>query len=635
MYALIDKHKKLIMIAFFVLIIPPFALFGIDTYFHGGGRAQSVARVGDYRISQSEFNRALRERQESIQRMMDHRADPELLNSPELRRSVVEALVRRHVLLQAAQRGGLSVSDAQLQAVIGESPMFQSDGRFSLELYQRYLRSQGMTPAMFEETLRQDLVLQQIEDVFAGSGFMPRTVADRMTRLFEQQREVSQYVVAPDRFAAQVKLEPDAARKYYEGNQHEFRLPEQARVEYVVLAADTLLDGIAVEPQEVRKYYEDHRAQYQGREERRASHILIAVEPGAPAEAKEKARALAAELLARLKKEPARFAELAREHSQDPGSAGKGGDLGYFTRGIMVKPFDDAVFGMKPGEIAGPVETQYGYHIVQLADVRGAKGRSFEEARAEIELELRKQRANRRFVEIAETFNNTVFEQSESLKPAAALAKTTVQQSGWITRERAQEERLNHPRLLQAIFAEDVLKNGRNSEVVEVAPGVLVAARLIEHKPSVVQPFDEVEGAIVKKLTSQRAGQLAAQEGRSLLEQLRQGKEVKVAWSKPRLVGRADAAEGLSEPVLRQAFRADTAKLPSFAGTDLPGGAYALIRVTRVVEPEKTSPEQRRQIAQGLREMLAQEELQAYVASLQRKTGVTISREALEAGQPR
>lgn len=629
MYNLIEKHKRFLMIALFVLIVPPFALFGIDTYFQGGGRGQFVARVGDYQISQSEFNRALRDRQEAIQRMMDNKADSALLDSVEVRRSVVESLIRRHLLLDAARRGGMAVSDGQLQNVIGESQLFQSDGKFSMEAYERYLRSQGMTPAMFESTVRQDLILQQIEDVFGAGGFLPRAVAERMTRVFEQQREVSRFVIAPDRFVPQIRLEQDAAKKYYDANQSEFRVPEQARVEYVTLTADALLAGITLEPEEARKYYENNRSQYQTRDERQASHILIAIEPDAGADAKEKARTQAAELHAQVTKQPARFAELAKAHSQDPGSAGKGGDLGYFSRGTMVKAFDDAVFGMKPGEISGPVETPYGFHIIQLNGMRGGEGRSFEEVRAEIETELKKQRANRRFAELAENFNNTVFEQSESLKPAAEIAKSGSRRSGWITRERAAEEHLNHPRLLQAIFSEEVLRNKRNTEAVEVAPGVLVSARLIEHKPSVVQPFAEVEGVIAKKLTLQRAGQLAAQEGRSLLEALRQGKETQVAWSTPRLVGRADVKE-LGEPVLRQAFRVGTTRLPAFTGADNPGGGYTLIRVTRVVEPEKITAEQRKEIAQGLRDMLAQEELRAYVASLRQKSGATISREVLE-----
>lgn len=634
MYDLIDKHKKLIMITLFVLIIPPFALFGIDTYFHGGGRGQFVARVGDHQISQAEFNRALRDRQEAIQRMLDNRAAPELLDSPEVRRSVAESLVRRYLLLDAARRGGMAVSDNQLQTVIGESQLFQSDGKFSMQAYENHLRSQGMTAAMFEESLRQDLILQQIESIFRAAGFVPRAVAERMTRLFEQQREVSRYVIAPDRFVAQVKLEQDAAKKYYEANRDEFRVAEQARVEYVTLTVDSLLDSVTLEPDAARKYYEGNRTRFQTREERRASHILIAVEPDAAAESREKARARAAELHAQVAKQPARFAELAKANSQDPGSAEKGGDLGYFGRGTMVKAFDDAVFGMKPGEISAPVETQYGFHIIQLNDLRGGGGRGFEEVRGEIEADLKKQRANRRFAELAENFNNTVFEQSESLKPAAALVKSAPAQSGWITRDRAPEAQLNHPKLLQAIFSEDVLKNGRNTEAVEVAPGVLVAARLIEHKPSVVQPFGDVEGAVVRKLTLQRAGQLAAQEGRSLLESLRQGKEAPVEWSKPQLVGRADAKE-MGEPVLRQAFRADAGKLPAYTGTDNPGGGYTLIRVTRVVEPEKVAADQRKELAQGLRDMLAQEELQAYVASLRQKSGATISREVLESGQPR
>lgn len=628
MFAFISNHKRLVQIVLAIIFLP-FAFFGVDSYFRSGDAAVAVATVGGYEISQGQFNRALRERQEAIQRMTGGRADPALLNSAELRFNVLEALIRERLLLHRA--AGMAVTDRKLQTEIGELPLFQENGKFSFQIYERFLKSQGMTPAMFEAKLRHDLILQNLDDAYGGTAFVPRTVIERLARLSEQQRELSLFTIAADKFVPQVKIESDAPKKYFDSHQDEFRIPEQVRVEYVTLTAESLLAQIPLDAAEVRKYYDAHRAQYEIREEREASHILIATAATAGAEAKQKARALAEEIHKQLKQDPARFAELAKQHSQDPGSAAKGGDLGYFPRGTTPKAFEDAVFQLKVGEISPPVESVDGFHIIRLTGVRGGQTRSLEQVQGEIEIELKKQRAGRKFAEISENFNNVVFEQAESLKAAAELAKASPQQSGWITRERA-DVPLNNPKLLQAIFSEDVLKNKRNTEAVEVAAGVLVAARVIEHKPVAVQPFAEVSVAIVKKITLQQAGQLAAQEGRAQIEQLRQGKDAQVTWGPAQLVGRA-GAKGLSEPVLKQAFRAETARLPAYAGVDDPGGGFTLVRVTRVVEPEKIPPERQKALSEGLRQMLGQEDMLAYIGSLKQKADLKVSKELLEKKQ--
>lgn len=629
MFELVSKHKKWIMIGLFVLIIPPFALFGIDSYFRDTARTQSLATVGDSEISEQEFTNALRERQEQLRNMTGGRVDPALLDTPEQRFAVLENLIRQRVLLLHAARSGLTVTPEQLRTYIAQAPELQENGQFSRERYQQFLRERGLTATAFENDLRRNLLLIQLSEAFVETSFAPRTVAERVLRIAEQQREVSRAVISPERFVGQVKLEEGAAKKYYAENQDEFRVPEQARVEYVTLSGDALADTIQIDGGEVKQYYEQNQRQFGVGESRQASHILIAADPSAGPEAKQKARALAEQLQAELKKDPSRFAELAKKHSQDPGSAAKGGDLGTFSRGVMVKAFDDAVFSLKVGEISAPVETEFGYHIIRVTGVSPAKVRSFEQARPEIEKELRKQRAARAYAEVAEKLNNIAFEQSESLKPAAELLKQAPQTSGWITRNRAEEPRLNNPKLLQAIFSEDVLVNKRNSEAVEVAPGTIVVARVIEHKPSALRPFEEVKGAIEKKLVEMRASQLAAQEGRQLLEQLRQGKDVPLQWSAPQLVSRADQ-QGLNEALLKQVFKADASKLPAFSGIEAPGGGFALLRISKVVEPPSVDRAQQKSLGEGLAQVLGQEQFAAYLASLTGKTKVSIYKEQLE-----
>jgi peptidyl-prolyl cis-trans isomerase D len=299
----------------------------------------------------------------------------------------------------------------------------------------------------------------------------------------------------------------------------------------------------------------------------------------------------------------------------------------------MVKAFDDAVFSMKPGDISQPVETEFGYHIIRLAGIRAGKAKSFEEARPEIESELKKQLASRKYAELAESFSNTLFEQSDSLKPAADLIKAAPQKSGWISRNGAENALLGNPKLLQAVFSEDVLKNKRNTEAIEVASGVLVAARVLEHKPSAVQPFDQVSAALIKKLTLQQAAQLAAQEGRARLTAIREGKDAgkdaQIVWSAPQMASRGDP-KGMPVDALRQAFKSDVSKVPAYAGVEVAGGNYMLIRISKVQEAAEGAKDKQNAIAQTLRQVSGQAELAAYLASLKLKSDVKIRKEMVE-----
>lgn len=635
MFDFVTQNKKLIQVVLFIIFLP-FAFFGIDTYFRGIDGGQAVAQVGGYSISQEEFSRALRERQQLLQRMMQGRVDPSLLDSPELRYSTLETLIQRRLLLDSALRAGITVSDEQLTRYIGEQPVFRDEsGGFSLARYEQYVKSENMTPVMFEARLRQDMILQQFTDGYADSGFAPRTVIERLARLSEERREVSQSVIAPDRFMSQVRLEADAAKKYYDANPGEFQIPEQVRVEYLALTPDALMAGIQLNPAEVEAAYQQQVVS--ARKERA------------------EARARVEKIFAEVKKDPKRFEELAKKLSQDPGSAEKGGDLGFFSRGAMVKPFADAVFRLKKeGEISPVVSTEYGFHIIKLTAIRQPAGgqakAGAEERRAshilvtapkepeikggknEVELALKRQIAQKRFAEVADQFVNVVYEQSESLKPAADLLRTAPQTSGWITRTRASEPLLNNPRLLAAVFSDDVLRNKRNTEAIEVAPGTLVAARVVAHKPESMQPFEEVRAAVEKRLAARAAARLAAEEGRRLLKEIAEGRAVKVAWSAPQLVSRSEP-KGLSEPVARQAFQVDFWKLPAYAGVENPQGGYTLVRITRVQAAENIPPETISALTDRLRQILGQEAVAAHVATLKQKAGVKINKEQLEKKQ--
>jgi len=631
MFDFVNKHKTLIQIVLAVIFLP-FAFFGVDSYFRGTGVGQAVAKVGDYSISQEEFSRALRDRQEALQRMAQGRVDPALLDNPEVRYATLDGLIQRRLLLDSALRAGVTVSNERLKDLIGKQQVFQDEtGQFSLARYEQYLKSEGMTPAMFEARLRQDIALRQFADGYADTTFVPRAVVERLARLSGQRRELSQYVLSAEKFMKQVKLDADAAKQYYDANPAEFRIPEQVKVEYLVLSIELLQQQAQPDPADVKKYYETNRSQFEVKESRQAAHIFVNVDAASGAEAKQNARARAEEIYQQLQKAPAGFAELAKKRSEDPGSAANGGDLGYISRGSMkdVPEFEEALYKLKPGEISAPVESKLGYHIIRLTAVRPAQLKSLEEVRGQIEQELGKQLAGRRFAELADGFNNVVYEQSESLKPAADLIKAAPQVSGWIIRSRAGEPLLNNPRLLAAVFSDEVLRNKRNTEAIEIVPGTLVAARVVEHKPESVQPFESVRAALERRIALRAAGRLAVEEGRRLLGELIQGKSVEIAWSAPQIASRAEF-KNIPEPVIRQAFRLDTSKLPAYAGVENPQLEYTLVRVAGVQEAVELPPEKASELAGALRQVLAQEAMAAYLAALKQKAGVTINKEFLE-----
>ena len=625
MFDFVHKHKTLIQIVL-ALIFLPFAFFGVDSYFRSSDHGADLGSVNGRPITQAEYAQALQERQAALQRMIGGTVPPAMLDSPEIRAAVLDGIVRQRLLIDRAVAGGVLVADGQLRQLIGEQAAFQENGRFSDARYTELLRRQNMTPVSFENGLRRDLMVDRVQEAYRASAIASNAVAERLLRINAQQREVSQHLIDPQQFVTGVKLADDAVKQYYDAHQDEFRIPERARIEYVALSLEAVAGQGDVSAEDVRAHYEQNLKQYARGEERQASHILIAVDAGATPEQKKGARARADGLLAQVRKNPASFADLAKKNSQDPGSAAKGGDLGFFPRGAMVGPFEETVFAMKPGQISDVVESQYGYHIIKLAAV---KGRGFEDVRKQVESDLRKSRAGKRFSELAEQFSNLAFEQGDSLKPAADALKLPVQAGGWVNRNAADNKLLNNPKLLQAIFSDDVLKNKRNTEVIDIGNNTLVAARVVEHVPAGTFPLAEVGAAISRQLTLKQAAQQAATKGRELLAQLKSGQSAGSDWSAAKLVSRREA-QGFAPQEIAEIFKLDAAKLPAYAGVETPRGGFLLLRVSKVVDATDVDPARRKATADELRQAAELEELNAYVATLKAKADVKLKLENLD-----
>jgi peptidyl-prolyl cis-trans isomerase D len=633
MFEFVQKHKRWMQGILLVIIVPSFALFGIDIYFRNAGTGGAVAKVGDASISDMEYSQALRQAQERMREMMQGKGDPAMWNSPQFKESVLNELVERRVALNHARRSGMAVSTPELQKVVAQFEAFHDEsGKFSRDRYRQLLKNQGLSEAAFEDDVSNGIVLGQVQNVYAGSGFLSDSVVERLLRIREQEREVSQVVFNPAEYTKQVKVSAADADKYYAEHQSEFQIPERVRIEYLLLSVEAAERNAAVTDEELRKLYEEGRERFTTPEERSASHILIAAPATASADEKAKAKAAADDLFRQVTAAPSKFGDLARKHSQDPGSAEKGGDLGSFGRGLMVKPFDDAVFAMKKGEIAGPIETQYGYHIIRLDQVTGGEVTPFEKAKPQLAEEARKAKAGKAFSEAAEKFNDMVYEQYDSLQPAADALKLTVQKSDWVSRAGGNmNPLLNDQKVLAALFSDEVLKNKHNTSAIEVQPNTLIAARVTEHQPAAPLPIAEVRPDIQRHLIEEAAMKLAETEGKAAAEKLQKGEAVKLDWSAPQSVS-LQKRQGLHPEGAKAVFGADVTKLPVYAGVPAQQGRYVIYRITKVKDVGEIDPAQKKALARQLAQMAGQEQYQAYIGSLRERANVKIDRKKLDEG---
>jgi peptidyl-prolyl cis-trans isomerase D len=638
MFDTVRKHQRLMQFVLLVLIFPAFAFFGIQGYEKFFSDEGTVAKVGSSKISRQEFDLAHRRQIEQLRQMLGERFDSSLVDNDAARGQVLDGLIAQRALLAEALDKHIAVPDEQLRRAIAAIPgLTGSDGKFDIERYRQLLRVQGKNEQIFEGEMRSDLALQALPEAISQTAFVPASLVDRMIALGEQTREVRELLFKPEDFAAKVNPTDAQLSAFYERNAQAFEVPENARVEYLVLSGDAVAKQIKVSEQDARAYYEQNKARYTTPEQRRASHILVKVEPGASDAQKKAARAKAEDILARLKA-GADFAALAKAESQDPGSAASGGDLGFFTRDTMVKPFADAAFALGQGETSGVVESEFGYHVIRVTEIRPATQRDFEAVRASIEAEIRAQQVSSRFAEAAETFSNLVYEQADSLAPAAQRFGLQVQTADEVGRANTpslpREHPLNNPRVLAALFSADSIASKRNTEAIDVGNNTLVSARIVEHRPAQRKPFDAVKEQVRQLAVREESHKLAVQAGEARLKALRAG-EAAAGLSAPRTVTRAPGPQ-MPAQAIEAVFGAPSEPLPAFVGTDLGPQGYAIYQVTKVTLPDAKRVEERRATyRQQLQQVYAQQALSDYLESVKARSKIVRYPERLASGDGR
>jgi peptidyl-prolyl cis-trans isomerase D len=630
MFDLVHKNKRIIQV-FLALIAITFMTWGIESYTRMRGGRDTVAAVNGLEISARELDDEVRRRHDQLRQALGANYDPAQFDTPEMRRQLLESLVAQRLIASAALSAHLTVTDGALVDTIHSIPAFKgADGAFSKSTYESVLRQQSppMSPAQFESRLRYDLSLAQLSRAVGESAIPSRTLSERLAVLEAQQREISEFRILAEQFVPQVKVSDASIKAYYEANQAQFQTAERVKAEYIVLSAQAMAAQETIKPEEVRAQWESAY--------------------GPKLREKEEARKKAEAIAAALRKDPASFADVAKKESQDPGSREAGGDLGFAARGSFVKPYEDALFRMKEGQISDVVESEFGFHVIQLTGVRKQDGKEarrsshilvpapadakpFEAMRAEVEAELRKARAQRRFGEAADAFQNMVYEQPDSLKPAAERFKLKVETSGWIGRSAGEGGGpLENRKLLSALFSSDALRSKRNTDAIEVAPGMLVAARVLEHQPAAQRKLEEVKDDIAALLQRQQAAELARKDGAAKLEQLRKGAGAAVKWSPPKTVSRRDP-QNLPGEVLRPVMSADVSKLPAYIGLPVADAGYMLVRVSKVVEGD---PKQGGDPVPRAAGLVGAAQFEAYVASLRKQASIEINQANLEKKQP-
>ena len=609
------------------LITIPFALFGIDSYLNQAGGNVAVAKVGSDKISVQEYSNAI----ETVRNRMQsegQKVDSAMLETPAFKQSVLDGLITRRLVNAEIHRANFKISDRQLSEHILAMPEFQDNGKFSEDLYQKTLVQNKLTATKFENSIRGDLVTQQARDGLARLVFVPKSVAALSLQLAHQKRDLSTAEIKTVAFLPQVKVTPEQVKAYYELHKDKLKVPEQVKVEFALLSAASLVAQMKVTDEEVKAFYDENSAKFQGDEQRQASHVLIGFGVGAKEAEKAAAKDKILGILDQIKKNPKRFEELATKFSQDPGSATKGGDLGSFGRGAMVKPFEDAVFGMKVGQVSDVVESEFGYHIIRLDGISGASS-SYESMKPQIKGELSWQKAQAKYAELTEEFSNAVYEQSGSLQPAAKKFNLQLQTSAWLSREDGAKFFKNE-KLMAMVFSDEVLKEKRNTEAVEVSPNNLVSARVLEYKAAAPRTFDEVKSGIEAVLKLEQAVKLAKEKGDTILAKLNAGETMKeLEWTSPVTVSRKDA-QGFTDPVMNRVYKLNTIKLPAFGGFVDANRAYVFLQISGVSDALAEDKQAKETAELEFDSAVAAEYVSAYGKSLKARANIEVNRKLLE-----
>ena len=640
MFDFVHNNKRLVQFML-ALVALPFAFFGVDSYVRTMSSDKDVATVGGQAVTPQDYENALRNQQAQMQRMLGKNYDPAMFENPEVKQQVLDGVVNQRLLQVVGQDMKLAASDAEVNKVISNIPDFQEDGKFSEKKAAEILQANRLTVPGFRSNVRNDLAMQTLQDPLGRSGFASVAQVGLYQKLTEQGREVQVATVDVNAFMAQAKIDDAAIKAEYEKSPDSFRAPEQVKIEYLQLDQAAFLSTVTVSPDDTKGEYAKRVKEFSAPEERRASHILLSVEKddkGQPkAASKDAAKAEAEALMKQVGSTADSFATIAKAKSKDPGSAAQGGDLGFFGRGQMVKPFDEAVFSMKPGELRGPIESDFGFHIIRLTEVKPERVKPLDEVKAQIEGELKQQKASKLFAENAEKFQNRVYEAGDSYTKLAEELKLEVRKTDWLSRAQVLAIAAGNQKFAQTVFAPANVAAKKNSEAIDLGNSRLISARVLEHKPSAVRPLDEVKAQIQIQLQRRAATELAAKAGAEKLALLAAGKDAGVTFAPAQKLVRQQPAPNVNQALLKSVFAANLTAGEAAVGGANDAGGFTLVKVLKVVEPDALAGDKAKSLAQRLAGQNAGDLTSAYLGALKERVKVEIKKGAIpdKAAEPK
>ncbi|MEA3113055.1 MAG: peptidyl-prolyl cis-trans isomerase, partial [Caballeronia sp.] len=565
------NHQRLMMALLILIVVPGLGIVGIQGFSSFFDENANVASVNGHKITRVEYDGAMRQQVDRARQMLGAQFDPKMFETPEMRASLIDSLVQQRVLADETQRLHLTASDAAVRRALLADPTIASlrkpDGSIDVDQYKQLLAMQGMTPEQYDERVRYGLAADQIPASIQSTAFTSKTLAQTLTEIAEQRRDVQGLAFRTVDYSAKIQPTDAQVKSYYDAHSAGFATPESATIQYLVMSPATLSAAVKPSDADLKKYYDDNIARFKTQAQVRVSHILITAPKDASAADKAKARQQAETLLAQVKAHPDQFAQIAEKNSQDPGSAAKGGDLGYFSRGMIAggQAFDDAAFGLKKGETSGIVQTDFGYHILEATDVKPSVTQPFDDVKDQITKEVIAQQAAKNLADDAEGFTSTVYEQSKSLQPAADKYKLQIQTATVGSKPDPKlpaDSPLNNPKFLAAIFAPDAVKQHNNTQAIDIGNSTLIAGRVTDYKAAAVPALDTIKDAVRTKVIAEEAAQAARKDGVAKLAELQKSNST-AGFSSVSKVSRNDA-QGLPPAALAAIFKADSSKLPAY-----------------------------------------------------------------------
>ena len=598
------------------VIILLMALTGFEAIIRAGSHQGAVALVNGEEIRQTDLNQAVEMQRRSLAQRLGPNFDPALLDEKRLRDAALKALIERELLLQDAKSNKFAFSEAALDQLILQTPEFQVDGQFNAQRFDQTIAQMGYSRLQFREMLKQEMLMGQLRAGIAGTGFVTDAELNAFAALERQTRDFATHVVKAD--ASKVAVTNDELQGYYDDHRSEFMTPDQVVIDYIELKKSAFADKAQVKQEDLQALYQSETANLS--EQRNAAHILIEVNDKVN---DEQAKAKIDEIKARLDRGED-FAALAKKFSQDPGSANKGGELGYAGRGVYDPAFEEALYGLNKGDVSAPVHSTFGWHLIKLLGVQEAKVPSLESMKPRLEAELKAREADRLFVDAIRNLESAAFEASDLSQPAQEQG-LKVQTSKPFGREGGEEGVIANRQVVQAAFSPEVLEDGANSNAIQLDDETAVILRVKEHRKPAQQSFDDVKDNIRSTLTKQKIAETARQQGETLIADLKAGKANSIKdWKVVEAATRNQ--EGVDPVVLQQVFRmnkpGDNSK-PTYAGVNLADGTYMVIRLTGVSVPQGTfTDEEKAMYRRFLSSRSGQEDFAAYRRALESKAEI-------------